>query len=89
MRCHRCCPLESQIYYEVSMTRCLTRFVGTTDALEAIKNDSWAGRWEDKRVRQLTAFQVRLLPLLPSCAAALTENVCFWGATKQGLSELL
>jgi hypothetical protein len=40
------------------MTRCLTRFIGTTDALEALKNDSWAGDWKDSRVKQIAKLQV-------------------------------
>eukprot|EP00953_Heterococcus_sp_UTEX-ZZ885_P013302 7600-Heterococcus_DN1.PRE.3 len=46
-----------KLYNEVGMTRCLTRFIGTTDALEAFKNDSWAGDWKDPRVKQIAKLQ--------------------------------
>ncbi|KAG5177889.1 hypothetical protein JKP88DRAFT_350511 [Tribonema minus] len=46
-----------KLYGEVGMTRCLTRFIGTTDALEAIRNDSWVGDWKDRRIRNLVKFQ--------------------------------
>ncbi|CAM9825034.1 unnamed protein product, partial [Phaeothamnion confervicola] len=46
-----------KLYGEISMSRCAFRLFGTTDALEALKNDSWAGDWQDPKVKQIARIQ--------------------------------
>jgi hypothetical protein len=46
-----------QLYRSIALARCLFRFIGVTDAVEALKNDSWAGNWPD-------VPQIRLLARL-------------------------